>query len=61
MKKKDAAMNEAAYDEPAAPDAEAIAKRKRLQAIKDRQEEQLDHAHCYAWWYVDGLHSNLHR
>ena len=33
-------MAEAAYDEPAAPDAEAIAKRKRLQAIKDRQEEQ---------------------
>ena len=42
MKKREAKMNEAAYDEPAAPDAEAIAKRKRLQAIKDRQEEQGD-------------------
>jgi len=30
---------EAAADEPAAPDADAIAKRKRLQAIKDRQED----------------------
>lgn len=40
MKKREAKMNEAAYDEPAAPDAEAIAKRKRLQAIKDRQEDE---------------------
>jgi hypothetical protein len=40
MKKKDAAMNEAAYDEPAAPDADAIAKRKRLQALKDKQEDE---------------------
>jgi len=31
---------EAAYDEPEAPDADAIAKRKRLQAIKDRQEDE---------------------
>ena len=31
---------EAAADEPAAPDADAIAKRKRLQAIKDRQEDE---------------------
>jgi len=30
---------EAAADEPAAPDADAIAKRKRLQAIKDKQED----------------------
>jgi hypothetical protein len=40
MKKKEAAMNEAAYDEPEAPDADAVAKRKRLQAIKDRQEDE---------------------
>jgi hypothetical protein len=40
MKKKEATMNEAAYDEPEAPDADAIAKRKRLQAIKDRQEDE---------------------
>ena len=40
MKKREAKMNEAAYDEPAAPDADAIAKRKRLQAIKDRQEDE---------------------
>jgi len=33
-------LHEAAYDEPAAPDADAIAKRKRLQAIKDRQEDE---------------------
>lgn len=32
-------VSEAASDEPAAPDADAIAKRKRLQAIKDRQED----------------------
>lgn len=38
MRKKEAALGEGKYDEPAAPDAEAIAKRKRLQAIKDRQE-----------------------
>jgi hypothetical protein len=31
---------EAAADEPAEPDADAIAKRKRLQAIKDRQEDE---------------------
>lgn len=31
-----------AYDEPEAPDAEAIARRKRLQAIKDRQEDERD-------------------
>ncbi len=40
MKKKEATMNEAAYDEPEAPNADAIAKRKRLQAIKDRQEDE---------------------
>jgi hypothetical protein len=40
MRKKEKGLSEAAYDEPAAPDAEAIAKRKRLQAIKDRQEEK---------------------
>jgi hypothetical protein len=40
MKKKEATMNEAAYDEPAAPDAEAVAKRKRLQALKDKQEDE---------------------
>jgi len=32
-------MSEAKSDEPAAPDAEAIARRKRLQAIKDKQED----------------------
>ena len=32
-------VSEAAADEPAAPDADAIAKRKRLQAIKDKQED----------------------
>jgi hypothetical protein len=40
MKKKEATMNEAAYDEPEAPNADAIAKRKRLQALKDRQEDE---------------------
>jgi hypothetical protein len=40
MKKKEATMNEASYDEPEAPNADAIAKRKRLQAIKDRQEDE---------------------
>jgi hypothetical protein len=40
MKKREAKMNEAAYDEPEAPNADAIAKRKRLQAIKDRQEDE---------------------
>jgi len=33
-------VDEGKYDEPAAPDADAIAKRKRLQAIKDRQEDE---------------------
>lgn len=32
-------MSEAKADEPAAPDADAIARRKRLQAIKDKQED----------------------
>jgi hypothetical protein len=32
-------MMEAKSDEPAAPDAEAIARRKRLQALKDKQED----------------------
>jgi hypothetical protein len=32
-------MYEAKADEPAAPDADAIARRKRLQAIKDKQED----------------------
>ena len=32
-------MSEAKADEPAKPDAEAIARRKRLQAIKDKQED----------------------
>ena len=40
MKKREAKMNEGKFDEPAAPDADAIAKRKRLQAIKDRQEDE---------------------
>lgn len=40
MKKKEATMNEAAYDEPEAPNADAIAKRKRLQALKDKQEDE---------------------
>jgi hypothetical protein len=39
MKKKEKAVNEA-YDEPEAPNADAVAKRKRLQAIKDRQEDE---------------------
>lgn len=39
--KMKAKRNEA-YDEPEAPDAEAIARRKRLQAIKDRQEDERD-------------------
>lgn len=38
--KMKAKRNEA-YDEPEAPDAEAIARRKRLQAIKDRREDEL--------------------
>ena len=40
MRKKEKALSEAAYDEPEAPNADAIAKRKRLQAIKDRQEDE---------------------
>lgn len=32
-------MSEAKADEPAAPDADAIARRKRLQALKDKQED----------------------
>lgn len=32
-------VSEAASDEPAAPDADAIARRKRLQALKDKQED----------------------
>jgi hypothetical protein len=35
-------LHEAAYDEPEAPNADAIAKRKRLQALKDRQEDERD-------------------
>ena len=42
MKKKEHGVNEGKFDEPAAPDADAIAKRKRLQAIKDRQEDKGD-------------------
>lgn len=33
-------MSEAKADEPAAPDADAIARRKRLQALKDKQEDE---------------------
>ena len=40
MKKKEKNLSEAAYDEPAEIDADAVAKRKRLQAIKDRQEDE---------------------
>ena len=40
MKKKEKALSEAAYDEPEAPNADAIAKRKRLQALKDKQEDE---------------------
>ena len=40
MKKKEKNLSEAAYDEPAEVDADAVAKRKRLQAIKDRQEDE---------------------
>jgi hypothetical protein len=40
MKKKEKNLSEAAYDEPEAPNADAIAKRKRLQALKDRQEDE---------------------
>ena len=42
MKKKEKTMNEAAYDEPEAPNADAVAKRKRLQALKDKQEDERD-------------------
>ena len=42
MKKKEKGLAEGKYDEPEAPNAEAIAKRKRLQAIKDRQEDERD-------------------
>lgn len=40
MKKKEKNLSEAAYDEPAPIDSDAVAKRKRLQAIKDRQEDE---------------------
>jgi hypothetical protein len=33
-------ISDAAYDEPEAPNADAIAKRKRLQALKDKQEDE---------------------
>ncbi len=33
-------LHEGKYDEPEAPNADAIAKRKRLQALKDRQEDE---------------------
>ena len=40
MKKKEKNLSEAAYDEPAPVDADAVAKRKRLQALKDKQEDE---------------------
>jgi hypothetical protein len=40
MKKKEKNLSEAAYDEPAEIDADAVAKRKRLQALKDKQEDE---------------------
>jgi hypothetical protein len=42
MRKKEKGLSESAYDEPEAPNADAIAKRKRLQALKDRQEDERD-------------------
>ena len=42
MRKKEKGLSEGAYDEPEAPNADAIAKRKRLQALKDRQEDERD-------------------
>jgi hypothetical protein len=33
-------LHEGKYDEPEAPNADAVAKRKRLQALKDRQEDE---------------------
>lgn len=42
MRKKEKGLAEGAYDEPEAPNADAIAKRKRLQALKDKQEDERD-------------------